>query len=598
MCGIAGYIGKKPAQNIVLDCLKKLEYRGYDSAGVGYLLNNGLYTVKVTGGVDNLKQALQKNATPSSVMIGHTRWATHGKVCTKNAHPQISENKKIAVVHNGIIENFLQLKQTLYLDGINLVSDTDTEVIPNLIMQKLKGKAYTIKNVLNALNKVLPMLKGSFALCILIDNLNCLFVVTKFSPLVIGKTNTGFIVASDVVGLPQKAQVYKLKDNTLGLVFKDDFKCYNFNLEPVIPQKLDVKNNGLDTDIKGFSSFMEKEINQGPSALLNTAQNILYNNALSYIPKNAIESAKTFFICACGTALHAGRVLGYLLQKYCGIFCVVDYASEFRYKNSFLDKHSFCIFISQSGETADTLGCLELAKQSGAFCLGITNVYTSRISNMVDYCLFTSAGTENSVASTKAYIAQLCSAFLLTEWISKVLGKNIDYSYKDLLDVALCLKEDYYLKLQPVVNAIKDLQSLYILGRDIDYITAQEGALKIKEVSYIHCEAMPLGELKHGSLALFNNTTYAIVLLTKKELTQKVISNIIEMQSRGAHIILITSQKVDIVVDFCIYINNKKDVFSPFVATKVLQQLALLLAKQKNLNVDKPRNLAKSVTVE
>ena len=598
MCGIAGYIGKKPAQDVVINCLKKLEYRGYDSAGVAYLLNNKLYVTKVTGGVDNLKEKLRKNINPSSIMIGHTRWATHGRVCVKNAHPQISVNKKIAVVHNGIIENYAELKQMLKKDGINMVSDTDTEVIPNLIMQKLSTMHYTMHNILNALKQVLPMLKGSFALCIVVSGVNCLFVASRFSPLVIQQTSLGYLVSSDVIGFNNANKVYKLKDNTIGVILDTKFKCYNFNLQQQPLPEIKMGAYCLDTSLCGFSSFMEKEISESPKAILNTAQNILYNNVLSSIPSYIITKVQKFFVCACGTALHSGKVLGYLLQKYLGIFCVVDYASEFRYKNNFLDRNSLCVFISQSGETADTLQSLELAKSCGAFCLGITNTPTSRIVELVDFCITTHAGTENSVASTKAYMAQLCTVFLLTEYFAKVLNKQVDFSYKDLVLVGDLLKTDYYTQLNQIVTCVKDLQSLYVLGRGLDYITAQEGALKIKEISYIHCEALPLGELKHGSLALFNNATYAIVLLTQKDTIQKVISNIIEMQSRGAHIVLITSYKIDVKVDFCIYINNPKDDFSPFVATKVLQQLALMLAKQKNLNVDKPRNLAKSVTVE
>ena len=599
MCGIVGYVGYQIAQNIVVDALSKLEYRGYDSAGIAYIDGNGLQRKRIIGGVNKLAKIMHTCVTNSSIMIGHTRWATHGRVSISNAHPHIDMTGQIAVVHNGIIENYSQLKDELLAKKVQFESCTDTEVIPNLIFQKLKGQEYTKQNILIAIRDTIQQLKGSFALCILIKDVNLMFATARFSPLMIAKTKTGCMIASDALGLCCGGDIYKMPDDNIAVLSKDDFECFDkdFNLQTLTAISL---CNQCDSDnAYPFDSFMDKEIHESGQAIVNTVKTLTVQRVLEGIDDSIICSASKVVICACGTALHAGKVLGALLEHYCKMQCVIDYASEFRYRNFAVDKSTLCIFISQSGETADTLSCAEMVQKTKAPSFGITNVPTSRIVSLVDFVIPTSAGPERAVASTKAYMAQLCAAFMLSKRFCEVFGAKIDYDYKDLLQVADSLNN---LKIDAFVEKISKqvfgLEHLYILGRGLDFITAQEGALKIKEISYIHCESMPLGELKHGSLALFGRDTYAIVIMTQSAIANKVISNIHEIRSRGAKVILLTTLDTKVDVEYCVHLPNKKEILSPFVATSFFQRLALAVAKAKNLNVDKPRNLAKSVTVE
>lgn len=599
MCGIVGYVGYKIAPNIVVDALSKLEYRGYDSAGIAYLDSTGLQIKRVVGGVDKLSKCMHSCVINSSLMIGHTRWATHGRVNISNAHPHVNTTGQIAVVHNGIIENYVQLKDELIKVGIKFESCTDTEVIPNLIFQKLKGQKYTKQNILIAISDTIKQLKGSFALCILIKDVNLMFAAARFSPLMIAKTPTGCMVASDTLGLCCGGSIYKMPDDSIAVLSKDDFECFDQDLNLQTLNTITSYNQSENEGAYPFDSFMDKEIHESGQAIANTIKTLITKCVLDDIDDSLICRASKVVICACGTALHAGRVLGVMLENYCKVSCVVDYASEFRYRNFPVDDKTICIFISQSGETADTLSCAELMQKAKVSSLGITNVPTSRLVSIVNYVIPTCAGPERAVASTKAYMAQLCAVYMLTKKFCEVFGAKIDYDCKDLLDVADCinnLKIDAFVK--EISKQISCQEHLYILGRGLDYITAMEGALKIKEISYIHCESMPLGELKHGSLALFGRDTYAIVVMTQSALISKVVSNIHEIRSRGAKVILITTLDAKVDADYYIRLPNENESLSPFVTTSFFQRLALDVAKAKNLNVDKPRNLAKSVTVE
>ncbi len=595
MCGIAGYVGYKVATPFVLDCLQKLEYRGYDSAGIAFTQNDSLCRLRVLGGVDNLKRAVSQDVIDSSVMIGHTRWATHGRVSVENAHPQMSNHHDVAVVHNGIIENFDNLKAELQSTGVTFESQTDTEIIPNMIHNNLTG--YTDTQILDALQKTTRRLQGSFALCVLVSKVDKIFATARFSPLLFVKSDYGFMVASDLGALPN-GEKYKLLDDYFAVISKEGISFFDKDMQPVTLQKLDITNTQQDEGHLGFDSYMAKEVSQGGDAIRNTCKNLIESNALDIACTELFTHTFRIVITACGTALHAGRILGYMLQKECGIECVIDYASEFRYFPPHIDEETVCIFISQSGETADTLSCVEFAKTKQARTLGITNVPTSRLAGMVDYCILSSAGAERAVASTKVLMAQLAIIYMLVQKICKILNKSCEFSFKDILDCANKLDRlKSVSKLDKITRILQHKQSLFVLGRGLDYLTALEGALKIKEVSYIHCEALPLGELKHGSLALFNNDSYCIVLMTQKHLMAKTINNIHEITTRGAHVILITNMDVSVDVDYVIKIDCQ-DTLSPIPAIKVLQILALKLAKIKKIDVDKPRNLAKSVTVE
>lgn len=593
MCGIVGYNGCGIAQDFVLKSLKKLDYRGYDSAGVCYIENAELKTVKAVGKIENLKQKLKKQVVDSSTMIGHTRWATHGNVSEKNAHPQLSNDGKVAVVHNGIVENYDALKIELQNKGTNFFSQTDTEVIPNLLQQYLKGKQISKFTILNALKQTTNRLVGTYALCVVVSGCDNVFVCSRFSPLVVCKLKNATMVSSDKNALPQ-GEVFKLKDNYFAILDKKEILFFDENLNQAILPKLDCKSESFDGSLKGFSSFMEKEISQNGFALENTIKELEQNSVFNYID---FLNPKHIIITACGTALHAGRVLKYLLKEICDVDCYVDYASEFRYFPPTLNKDCLCVFISQSGETADTLSCVQLAKQFGAKTLGITNQKNSTLASVVDILVCTNAGTEYAVASTKAFVAQLAVDYDLAYHIAQNKRVSCNFSIPMLVNQAKLLDSLETKELDFIAEKVFKSQSLYVLGRGLDYVLAQEGALKIKEVSYIHCEALPLGELKHGSLALFNKETYCFVVMTNKNLYLKVKNNINEIKSRGAKVILITNSNEELDVDYTIKLETE-DIFSPFYVAKVFQTLALKISTKKHIDVDKPRNLAKSVTVE
>ena len=593
MCGIVGYVGNKIASNFVLKSLKFLDYRGYDSAGVGFLNNGQIEVRRVVGSVENLQKTLKKEVIDSGIMIGHTRWATHGGVSIKNAHPQIDNTGEIAVVHNGIIENYEILKSGLQKKGIVFHSQTDTEVIPNMLHIYLRGIERSASNILLALSSITKHFVGTFALCVIVKGINKIFVCSRFSPLTVCKFKGGVMVASDVNCLPQ-GQCFKLPDNSFAVLEIGQVKLFDENLNEIVPNFIQRKQNELYVGLNNFSSFMEKEIFEGGEAITQTLNFLEKTRVLDDL---TITSENKVVITACGTALHAGRIFAHILKKVCNIECCINFASEFRYFPPKLRKEDVCFFISQSGETADTLSCLHFAKSLGVKTVVITNVVSSTMADVADKLIPTKAGVERAVASTKAFMAQLAACYAITFNTAQKLSIKCPYSVNDVKAISKCLNTLEIHNLEAMINQLEALESIYVLGRGIDFVSAMEGALKIKEVSYIHCEAIPLGELKHGSIALFNKSTYCFVVMTDRTLYSKVKNNINEIKSRGAKIILITNCEEEVDVDYVIKL-DVSDILSPFLVAKVFQTFALKLSLKRRINVDKPRNLAKSVTVE
>jgi len=599
MCGLVGYTGKRSVVDILISALGRLEYRGYDSAGIAINQNNELIVDKSKGLLINLQKKLAGQKYEATSGIGHTRWATHGEPNEQNAHPHISQNGHIALIHNGIIENFGKLKASM--SDILFKSETDTEVVVQLL-----GKQITTKSdgnhILRVISEVCQQLRGAYAFGIMVAHIpDKIFFAKKGSPLIIGCGKEENFIASDIPAvLPYTNKVIYVKDNELGVISPNKISIYDF--------KLQLKNNIIkDINLSpqqvlrgNYSTFMEKEIAQGSYAMINTITNLIKGKILQKIPLAKITDFSNIHIVACGTALHAGMIAKFLIERECRMSVSLDFASEFRYKKPIINKKSLCLFISQSGETADTLASLELAKKQGAYCLAITNVLGCRISQIADYVIYTCAGPEIAVASTKAYVAQITALYCFIERFAKVNDIKIKYDKQEIARLAKKLEDwSTVLEWKNLIPQMCQQESLYFIGRGLDYYLAMEGALKLKEISYIHCEAFAGGELKHGSLALITADSLVIVLLTQKELIDKTLNAIHEIRSRGARVILITQfTYLKNQVDFIITLPAVKDILMPFVAIKPLQELAFLCAKHKGLDPDKPRNLAKSVTVE
>lgn len=616
MCGIVGYVGDRLGVPIALKCLSALEYRGYDSAGVAYIDNGKIYTEKRVGKLVNLYNSLKNKIIPSSCAIGHTRWATHGEPNKNNAHPQTDCNGILAVVHNGIIENFDSIKQDLIAKGVKFNSDTDTEAFAQLLAYNLCAKLmrntmhntahntikFSKKTIIKALNKTIQQCEGAYAVAIVVAGIDdCIFFAKNKSPLIIGKGEEESYLASDTPALLGFAnKFYSIKDGELGYIEKNKIVVFNDNLENV---KIKFQQITIKTEqvmLGEFKHFMHKEIEQGASSIIETIDRIKKLKVLQKIPPKIFEDKFNLHITACGTALHAGLIAKYIIENQLRVPVDLDYASEFRYKKPILDAHSVCLFISQSGETADTLSCVELAKQKGATTIAFTNVPASRMESIVDFVVPTSAGPEIAVASTKAYLAQLAALYAFIEYLAIILKKEIKFNCGMIKNLALKYShQDYTKVLDDIVEEIKNEESIYFIGRGLDYLLALEGALKLKEISYIHCEALPAGELKHGSLALIHNNSFVVAVLTQSNLIEKTLNNIHELNSRGAKVILISPfTNLENFVYKQIYIPNVNDLLTPFVAMKPLQTLAYKVSISKNLDPDKPRNLAKSVTVE
>lgn len=598
MCGIIGYIGKNNALKVITDGLKQLEYRGYDSAGIAIKNNNEIKIFKSVGKIKELEKKIDYTIQ-SDIGIGHTRWATHGSVNITNSHPH--KVGSITLVHNGIIENYEQLKQELIKNNYQLKSDTDTEIACGYIDYLYQKD----KNIITTLNKIKDIFKGSYAFAILVDNDNYLYATRKDSPLIIAKGENENYLASDVPAILKYTNQYYLLDNyEIAILEKDNIKILKDNKE--IKKELLTFNYNIETSLKnGYDHFMLKEINE-QDKLVESLINVYLQDKKTLLNKMPdFKKYNQIHIVACGSAYHAGLVGKYLIEKYANTKVYVEVASEYRYNKLFFDKKTLVIIISQSGETADSLASLRIAKENKIDTLAIVNVYGSSIAREALKTLYINAGCEIAVATTKAYTLQL----LMLSFIALAMGiqKELidDSSFEDI--------KKYYTKLPQLMhNEIKrDLKNIakniykknniFFIGRGIDYALSLEGSLKLKEISYIHSEAYPAGELKHGTISLIEKNTPVIAIVTDENIYEKTISNIKEVVSRGAYVILIISKHLDKEGDFYnekIVIENTNSLINSLIAIIPLQLLAYNIALLKGCDIDKPRNLAKSVTVE
>ena len=615
MCGIVGYIGNKPARPILIAGLTNLEYRGYDSAGISTIENNDLSVLKDKGRVKNLENLPEYNSLTGSIGIAHTRWATHGKPSKINSHPHLDNSKTFSVVHNGIIENYNELRKFLTDNGFTFYSETDTEVIPNLISyyyQKVQSKSNDVSVFLEVVQKACSELEGSYAIQVISKDFpDYIIVAKKHSPLVIGKGDGENYIASDIPAvLEYTKKFYFLEDDEFAIISKDSVDFYNSCLNKISKDLKEITWDQTAASKNGYEDYMLKEIHEQPDSIRNTINSRLnengeYNFSDLNLSKEYLETVNKIYIIACGTAMHAGLAVKNTIEKLCKIVTQVEIASEFRYKEPLVDSNTLWIFVSQSGETADTLAALKLCKEAGAKTIAISNVAGSSITRLADHSIFTHAGPEIAVASTKAYTAQVTLLTMFAIHLGETLGlcdvelvNTLKSSILSLPNkVQDCLNNDIYIK--NFASRVYTEKDLFFLGRGIDYTTALEGSLKLKEISYIHSEAYPAGELKHGPIALIENDTTVISIMTDKDLTPKSISNTQEVISRGAKTLVITNdtlQKSNF--DTVINIPDVHPYVSSVLAIVPLQLLAYYISKNKGLDVDKPRNVAKSVTVE
>ena len=603
MCGIVGYVGKKEAVSKLVKGLKTLEYRGYDSAGIALLQSDKVIVVKDKGRIANLEENLDYNSLKGTIGIAHTRWATHGIPSKENAHPHMDQNEHFAVVHNGIIENYLELKNQLIKEGFTFQSETDTEVIP--VLMEYYYQKY--QDVMKAFQYTLKDLRGSYAILVISPLLaNTILVAKKNSPLVIGRGNDGIYIASDIPAIIEYTKDFYFLEDGESAIINDNIIFYNRDF-----QKIDKNSKTIDWEIdaidkNGFEDYMLKEIHEQPEALKNTLNGIIhFNQPVQFVgftlDKDYLKSLKHIYIVACGTAMHAGLVGKLAIEKLCRIPVTVEVASEFRYCDPIIDQNILCIFISQSGETADTIAALKLAHEKGAKTIAISNVFESSITREADHTLYTHAGPEIAVASTKAYISQVGLIVAFAIYMSEVLeisGSLSDELKKSLIELPNLIEtvishEDQY---KTIAQKLVNETDLFYIGRGNDYHIAMEGSLKLKEISYIHSEAYPAGELKHGPIALIDKGTFVFGIITDPNIAEKTLSNLEEVRSRGAIIILITNQNIK--VEHVVNIPNINSIISPILAIIPLQFIAYFIAKEKGLDVGKPRNLAKSVTLE
>lgn len=612
MCGIVGYIGNQKASPILINGLLRLEYRGYDSAGIATMEGNSICVKKDKGRVKNLYELEGINELTGTVGIAHTRWATHGKPSMINSHPHMDNSGSFAVVHNGIIENYHELRTSLEEKGYSFSSDTDTETVPNLIHYYYVQDTNTDElRFMRAVKKACDDLKGSFALEILCkDYPNNLIVVRQDSPLVIGKGIGESYISSDIPAiLSFTKDFYLLNDREFAYLSKDAIRFFDNNLTEIEIEIKNIQWDATSAEKDGYDDYMLKEIYEQPTAIretigakLNNGKVIIEDLALT---KEYLSTLTKIYIVACGTAMHAGLGTKATFEKLCHIPVEVEVASEFRYRDPLIDNKTLCIYISQSGETADTIAALKLAKSKGAKTLAISNVIGSSITREADYCIYTHAGPEIAVASTKAYTSQLVLLNVVAIYFAEILGTTPVEELKALKEELLALPKKAELALKDVatVKAFADKvykeKDMFFLGRGIDYTVSMEASLKLKEISYIHSDAYAAGELKHGPIALIENGVTVISIITNSELMEKTISNIQEVITRGAKTMVVTNQNLDANrFDEVIRIPETNVLFSPILSIIPLQLFAYYISKEKGLDVDKPRNLAKSVTVE
>ena len=606
MCGIVGYIGEKQAEAILLGGLKKLEYRGYDSAGIAIIDDGHLDIAKKSGKLDVLVDALASSPFKGVVGIGHTRWATHGRPTDNNAHPHKSPNGKIAIVHNGIIENFQALKNT-YLADHTFASETDTEVVAHLLEKFYEG------NLEETVDKVLSLIKGSYALVVISQDEPDKIIVSRMdSPLVIGLGQGENFVASDVPALlAHTRKCIYMESGQRAILTKEAVTIKDENNQVVEMPVHDIAWDEQSAAKGGYDHFMIKEIHEQPEAFNKTLANRIQNGKVVMeefsLTKEAVEKFKMIYIVACGTAYHAGLVGKTYLEHTLGLPVFVEVASEFRYRNPMIDESTLVIFISQSGETADTMAALREAKKKGAKTLAITNVVGSALSREADEVTYLYAGPEISVASTKAYTTMLISLCLIALYLGDMTGrfdeteaKAVVASLEALPEMAkTLLTEEKITTLAKLGEGLEKVENLFYIGRGLDWAVAQEGALKLKEISYIHAEAYAAGELKHGTLALITKETPVIAIALQKSTYDKAMSNIEEVVAREASVILFVEEGREVHMKApTIYIPQADDMVLPILSAIPLQILAYYTAKARNCEIDQPRNLAKSVTVE
>lgn len=607
MCGIVGYIGEKNCTPILLNGLKKLEYRGYDSAGIAIYNTHGLKVVKCKGRLSALEERIDAEKPYGYLGIGHTRWATHGEPNDVNSHPHISRSGKIAVVHNGIIENYLKLKEFLISQGYEFVSDTDTEVIAHLVEYHYHGDL--VQAVIDAISE----LEGSYALGVISRDNNQEFVAArKDSPLIVGLGEGENFIASDIPAILEHTRdIYILEDREIAVLRKDDVKVYNYLGAEVKKNVFHVDWDVSVAEKSGYEHFMMKEMSEEPKVVRDTINPRIKDNGIELdniqITSEDVKNIEKIYIVACGTAYHAGIVGKYIIEKLAKIPVEVDLASEFRYRDPIINEKHLVIIISQSGETIDTLFALREAKNKGAKILSIVNVVGSSIARESDNVLYTWAGPEIAVASTKAYNTQLSALYLIALDFAVKKGtidaQTLDTQIKNLrmlpdaIERILSNRED----IQKFASRHYNAKSIFYIGRGLDYALSMEGSLKLKEISYIHSEAYAGGELKHGTIALIEEGTLVVCSMTQDYLFEKMLSNVKEVKARGAVVMAITQEKnkhISDIVDTVITIPDVDPFVAPVAAITPMQLFAYYMAVQKGCDVDKPRNLAKSVTVE
>ncbi|MGP1448354.1 MAG: glutamine--fructose-6-phosphate transaminase (isomerizing) [Filifactor alocis] len=608
MCGIVGYIGKSDGQKFVLNGLEKLEYRGYDSSGIVTVSDNRLHLTKKKGRLQVLRDELEQHPLRGHLALGHTRWATHGAPSDVNAHPHTDEKSEFAIVHNGIIENYMELKHDLQEKGHHFLSDTDTEVIAHLLAE------YDTGNLLDTVYEVKKHLQGAYALGIVSKNEpDTLIAVRKESPLIIGVGKEENFIASDIPAILEHTRdVYFIENGEVVVLTKDNVTIFDENRKLVTREVKHIDWDMSAATKAGYPHFMLKEIHEQPQAIHDTVKHRLQQDGTVSLgdvawTKELLQDIHKIYIVACGTAYNAGRVGKVALEQLTGIPVETDLASEFRYRDPFVNEHTLLILVSQSGETADTLAALREGKRKGARIFSITNVIGSSIARESDDVFYTWAGPEIAVASTKAYTTQLVAFYLIAMNMALLLGKMERSEYDRLLTEILALSDKIELMLKKesdikqIADSIKNKNAVFYLGRNMDYNSALEGALKLKEISYIFTEAFAAGELKHGTIALIEEGTPVITIATQTALLDKTFSNMQEVKARGAHLIAFTRESATTIcneADVTVTIPECPDLLMPVVSIVPAQLLAYYTSVLKGNDVDKPRNLAKSVTVE
>lgn len=608
MCGIVGFTGKTQAAGFLLEGLERLEYRGYDSAGIAVLENGGIHIEKTTERIKNLIEKTDNGSTVNGTIgIGHTRWATHGAPCTKNAHPHVSSDGKFAVVHNGIIENYMALRDSLKADGVEFASETDSEVVPQLLAKFYKGDLF------EAVSKTVAQLEGSYALGIICtDCPDTLIAVRKFSPLIIGLSKDANYIASDVTAIVSHTRdILYIEDGEIAVLTPDGVKLYDSDKNELHRSATVINWDVAAAEKGGYDHFMMKEIMEQPNAVKQTIESRIKGREIVFeglkLTEEKLKTINRIEIVACGSAYHAGMVGKYVFEEMLRIPTSIDYASEYRYRNPIVDDKTLTIIISQSGETADTLAALKEAKKRGSHTLSIVNVVGSSIANASDDVIYTWAGPEIAVATTKGYTTQLSVIYLIAVWAARIL-KTMDSDRLEKIFDDICrlpeLIEKVILsepKIKEMAKHCGDPKSLFFIGRNIDYAVSLEASLKLKEISYIHSEAYAAGELKHGTISLIEEGRTVIALAAYEGLFEKLLSNVKEVKARGAYVIACATEghaEIAKEAEEVIYIPRIDPLLLATLEVVPFQIYSYYVALYKGCDIDKPRNLAKSVTVE